>query len=137
MTIEDAQQELKKAYLRMEEGQVERAIELCESASTLAPESPLPPTLAASFYLAIGDHTTALKRLRAVLRRWPTFALAHAYVAEVHLLNGRRKPGWDALEKAEANDDGALNEHLALLRSTFEPLTKNDIPAPLVVDRER
>lgn len=112
-----AQLELKRAYLMVEQGDLEQALERCALARQLAPQQPLPQILEANILSAKGAHKEALALLRQVTKRWPDEALGHIHFAEVCFMMGRTSQAQRSLEQARAKalkpDEVALLETLS------------------------
>ena len=130
--LSEAAGELKRAYLHLGFGEYTEAIAACETAAKLVPDHPLPPTLKASFELAVGRCTQALGELRAITRRHPNYPLGLLYFAEAAFLCGRRQTATRALSAAA---DLPMGQSVRIL---FEGLHEfwvdqvwEDVPAPL------
>lgn len=118
-TQTNAQLELKRAYLMVEQGDLEQARERCALAKQLAPQQPLPQILEANILSAQGAHKEALALLRQVTKRWPDEALGHIHFAEVCFMMGRVSQAQRALEVARAKASSPDQVELIETLSSF------------------
>ena len=94
-----AQVELKRAYLLVEYGEIDDALQACDAAAQLAASVSTPTVLKGAILTGIGRHKEALALLRQATRRWPD-ALCEA------------PPAWmDAMMK------GRIGPHMLATRS--------------------
>lgn len=97
-----AQQELKRAYLMIEQGDFDQALSCCESAAKLADQSPLARILQANILASTGNLKEALGQLRQITKRWPAEPLGHLHFAEVCFFMNRMPQAQKALVAARA-----------------------------------
>lgn len=133
--LDEARDELRRAYLQVSFGKYPEAIAACERAAQLAPDHHLPATLKGSFEMAAGRVRDALGTLRGVTRRHDEEALPQIYFAEACFMAGRRRQGERALDKAEALlDSQELADLIDSLRQTWASVDADELPPPLVVE---
>ena len=103
-----AQQGLKLAYVLMEQGDKEAAIEACDAAIEAAPGHPTPAAVKGALLMGAGALEEAWQWLSKARRVHAGSALVEVYFAEVCFMMGRASQGKRALKKARrAPDVGA------------------------------
>ena len=118
--IMEANQELQRAYLLLDHGEWDLAVEACERAGRLAPDHWLPETLKGSILSARGDLQLATRILKRAADRHPDCAYPRLQLAESLLLSGSMTQGRRQLMKArEAEDISEYQELLRLLSDVF------------------
>lgn len=128
-----ARQALRRAYLHLGFGEYIEAITWCERAAALLPDHPLPPTLKASFQIAVGQVSAALGELHKITRRHRDYALARVYFAEAAFLSGRRAAGKRALSIASSLAmDGPTRRLFEQLSSFWAAQPPDTLPPPLI-----
>lgn len=107
----NAQEHLKTALLLTERGYTDLALEHCDQAVDLAPDSATPLTIKASLLIALGRLNDAQTTLKSVRRSFKHDVLCRIYLAEVLFL--KRKFG---AAKREIKDARSLPMHDELSR---------------------
>lgn len=116
----NAQTHLKQAYLHLDFGEWDEALEACELAAEGAGDHFLPETLKGAILSARGDFKEAIKLLRSVSKRHSDCALPQIYLAEALFLSGASPQGKRQLEQAFSRPDASeYQEMLTLLESAF------------------
>lgn len=131
---EGARRDLRRAYLLVNFGHLEPAIEACRRADRrIDGNHPLPKTLEGNFQVARGEIRKALGTLRSVTRAHPEAALPRIHFAEACLLAGRERQATRAMEKARELDDGEHGELLASLEAAWEGIAPDETPPPVEI----
>jgi predicted Zn-dependent protease len=133
-TVDQAREELQRAYLLLDYGDIEQALAACGRAQQLAPTHPMPTLIEGTVRIAAGDLRGALALLKRATQRWPQEPLGHVYLAEANLLLGRRDAGQRALAQARTLDeDGQHAQLITALETLFGDLDPAQLPPPLKI----
>mgnify|MGYP001804196871 CR=1 FL=1 len=103
-SLASSQLALKKAYLLLEQGDIQDAMDCAEEAITLAPNHPTPYLVHANILCAVGFVQESMTRLQRARKKWPQSTLAHLYFAEACILLSRIPQAKRALHKAQRSD---------------------------------
>lgn len=101
----DASTHLKRAYLLLDFGEWDPALQACEQARQTAPNHWLPDTLKGAILAARGDLQDAVKVLKRVVERHPDHAYPRIQLAEVTFLLGARPSAERHLVRAQTASD--------------------------------
>lgn len=127
---------LKWAYLILEEGRFEEALQACDQAAAVATEEQeqlLARALGGAIYSAQGRPQEALRVLMGLHRRHQRSAPVALYLAEACFLAGRHRRGWKVLESIEEQLEpaGPWASLAAQLRETWQLLEQSQgSPSP-------
>jgi len=131
-TWKECRDELRRAYLLVSFGNVEKGIDICRDVDDrLGGAHHLPGTLEGEFLVAKGELREAIARLRETVQRFPEQVLPRLHFAEACFLDGRAEQGERALDEARERHDGAHAEFLDALEETWGDADPEEIPPPV------
>lgn len=138
-----ARQLLKKAYVWMNFGYYERAMEACERAAQHAEDSQVAEALQGAVLTASGRPLEAMRLLMKVHRRDRDAILPALYLAEACFFAGRMRRGFKVLDGLDEQRlaDSPYQEFARQLRESWEQLRQveefDDTSDPVVVPLEQ
>lgn len=137
-----AEQLLKKAYVWLNFGYYQRAMQTCELAAERADDPLVARTLQGAILTASGRPLEAMRNLMRLHRRNRDAILTALYLAEACFLAGRPRRGWKTLESIDdqALADSPYGDFADQLRHTWRQLDDSedftDAAQPVVVPLE-
>lgn len=135
----NSQQWLKLAYVLVDRGHFQEAMNACERAADGAEGQQaeiLAHTLRGAILTASGRPVEAMRELMGLHRRHGDAIVVALYLAEACFLAGRHRRGWKVFDSIdeESLNDSPWREFGHQLRATWEELAELDeIPAPQTV----
>jgi tetratricopeptide (TPR) repeat protein len=112
-----------QAALAIRQGKLAEAAEAIQAALASAPDDPQALSLRGMLSASAGQFDTALKAYKAVLDRWPDYAVAHYGVGAIYMLQRRYQDAVMALSTAVALKPTMWDGYL-LLASAYCHLVK-------------